>query len=209
MDASLLWAAVGAAGAVLSAVVAAVAARQARSAATTMLTIEKQRHHAELTPKFTIKCEAGVPQEGFALLFVNLAGGQLDAFDSVQVSILNTVDIRPWGLPEDVTIAEAEAAIWAGWQFNTFFGPANAHAASPRQSKPRQYSRASGQDWEELLLRETVPPRWHEMTRDEWRAYWRDVPLRLRVECNLHDTAEPWVVNWNVKVEHPDAGRTG
>jgi len=59
--------------------------------------IEQRRHHHELAPAFRVSCEAGYPQPGFALLFVNLSGGQLDALDSVQITILNTVDIRAVG----------------------------------------------------------------------------------------------------------------
>ncbi len=173
-----------------------------------MIAIERQRRHRELTPKFQVKCMAGVPRDGFALLFVNLSGGELEAFDSVQITILNTVNVQPWGLPDDVSQADAEAVIWAGWEFNTFFGPAVGHAVSRRQSRPRSYSRVSGKDWEQLLLRETRPPRWNKMTLEEWRSYWREAPLRLRLERRRHDSPDLWVVNWNVEVEHSDADGT-
>jgi hypothetical protein len=203
-----MWIAVGSIGSAFSALVAALAAYQARSAAKTMVAIEEQRYHHELTPKFRIRCTSGVPQDGFARLFVSLVGGELEAFDSVQVTILNTVDIRPWGLPEGVSQADAEAVLWAGWKFNTFFGPAAAHDLSSRQSRPRMYSRASGKDWEELLLWETHPASWDKMTPEEWRAKWREIPLRLRIECRRSDSKHPWVVNYNVEVEHLEAGGT-
>lgn len=50
-----------------------------------------------------------------------LADGQLEALDAVTITILNTVEIQPWGLPESITEADAEAILWSGWEFDTFF----------------------------------------------------------------------------------------
>jgi hypothetical protein len=128
----------------------------------------------------------------------------LDGLDSVQVTILNTVDIRPWAIPEGVSHADAEAVMWAGWEFNTFFGPVSGHAANNRQSRPRPYSRATGKDWEQLLLRETRPPPWSEMGPEKWQASWRNIPLRLRLDCSRLGY-DPWVVYCNIEVERSGA----
>jgi hypothetical protein len=211
VDTALLWTAIGSLASAVSAGVAAIAAHQANmaahqanSAAKTMRDIEEQRHHRELSPQFTIMCWANVPLPGFALLQVGLFGGQLDAVDSVQITILNTVDIRR--PPED---DDAEAYIWAGWQFDTFFKPPPGtipNAMSPRQSQPRPYSRTTGRDWEQLRLRETRPPRLAKMSPAEWREFWRDAPLRLRLECCIGNH-EPWVVYQNVWVEDSEVSR--
>lgn len=214
VDTALLWTAIGSAASALSAGIAAIAAyqansaaHQANSAARTMRDIEQQRYHHELSPKFKITCIADVPMPGFALLQAGLFGGQLDEADSVQITILNFVDIRR--VPEGMTRSDAEAPIWAGWQFDTFFTPplgTIANALSPRQSQPRPYSRTTGKDFELLRLRETVPPRWSKFARDEWREYWRSAPLRLLLTCR-RGNHDPWYVYENVWVEHSGASR--
>jgi hypothetical protein len=189
MVAGSLAAGVTAVAAISSAVVAAVAARQANEAAReahaaareanaaagTMAGIERERFRRESAPAFRIRCSAGVPQPSFALLDVHLSGGPQLELDSVQVTILSTIDIRPWNLTAR-ELAEMEQTMWAGWQFDTFFTlnvPPEGLPASPRQSRPRRYSRADGRDFEQLMLRETVPPAGSGMTREQWRNYWQ------------------------------------
>ena len=131
------WAAAGALGSVLSAVVAAVAAFGSRSAAQRanqaaglMAEIEQQRRHRELMPKFRVRGQLmdNSPYPGFAILFVMLGDGELKTLDAVTITILNTVEIQPWGLPEGVTEKDAEEFLWSGWEFDTFIdgrrGPA-------------------------------------------------------------------------------------
>ena len=89
------------------------------------------RFHRERAPVFRLRCHAGVPQAGFALLAVQLAGGPQLVPDSVQVTILSTVDVRPWNLTAE-TLDAVEREVWAGWRFNTFFGPVEGHALSQR-----------------------------------------------------------------------------
>lgn len=214
MDAATLWAAISSGAAVLSAAIAARAAQQANSAAQqansvakTMRDIEQQRHHHELSPQFKIMCIANDPVPGFALLQVGLFGGQLDEVDSVQITILNFVYDRR--LPEVITHSDAKAPIWAGWQFDTFFtSPPGMipNALSPWQSHPRPYSRTTGKDFELLRLRETVPPRRSKYSREEWREYWRDTPLRLCLTCR-HGNQDPWYVYQNVWVQHPGTSK--
>jgi hypothetical protein len=184
------WLAVASAlGSLLSAVVAALAAfasrtaaRQANeaaskaSAAAVVLTqIEEQRRHGEVTPKFRIRCQVqkDLPDPGFAILFVMLAGGELEALDTVTLTILNTVEVRPWGLPGGVTVDQAEEVLWSGWEFDTFFtghaGKRALMASSHRQSKPRPFSRRDGKDWFQLLLRRTAPPTWQNWPKKSGR----------------------------------------
>ena len=73
------------------------------------------------------------------------------------LTILNTVEIQPRGLPEGVTEADAERALWSGWEFDTFLAGA-VKASSHRQSRSRSFSRREGKAWYQLLLRHTSPP---------------------------------------------------
>jgi hypothetical protein len=215
------WLAVASAlGSLLAAVVAAfaafasrTAARQANQAAAkasdaadVLAQIEQQRRHSELTPKFRIRCQVQEewPDPGFAILFVMLAGGELEALDTVTLTILNTAAIRPWGLPNDVTVTEAEEVLWSGWEFDTFFtggaGKRALMASSHRQSKPRAFSRHDGKDWCQLLLRRTAPPTWQNWAQEEWRAKWATFPLRLSLDCRV-EGHQAWTVYQNVKIE--------
>jgi hypothetical protein len=42
-----------------------------------------------------------------------LADGQLESLDAVTITILNTIEIQPWGLPEGTTEAEADQLLWS------------------------------------------------------------------------------------------------
>jgi hypothetical protein len=176
-----------------------------------MAQIELQRQHRELTPKFRIRSRIldDSARPGFAILFVMLADGQLEILDAVTITILNTVEIRPWGLPEeDTTEAEAEETLWSGWEFDTFFTGSRdrraAKAASARQSKPRSFSRPEGKDWYELLLRRTRTPNWGDWTEETWREAWKTFPLRLSLDCHLAGH-QPWLVFENVTIEPSNA----
>lgn len=220
MSVATWTAVVSAIGAVVSAIVAAIAAfwsraaaRQANEAAVnavavanTVAEIEKQRRHQELMPDFRVRAaildDAAYP--GFAVLFVMLLDGQLDALDAVTITILNTVEIRPWNLPDGIGEAEAEKVIWSGWEFDTFLigsrDPRAKLAASHRQSKPRPFSRREGKDWYQLLIRRTRPPEWDGRTEEKWRSQYDEVPIRLALKCTLAGH-EPWIVYKNVTVE--------
>jgi hypothetical protein len=221
-----IWLALASAlGSLLSAVVAAFAAfasrtaacqaneaaTRASAAADIMAQIEQQRRHSQLTPKFRIRCQVQEdwPDPGFAILFVMLAGGELEALDTVTVTILNTAEIRPWGLPDNVTVGEAEEVLWSGWEFDTFFtggaGKRALMASSHRQSKPRPFSRRDGKDWCQVLLRRTAPPTWQNWTREEWQAKWETFPLRLSLDCHA-EGHRPWTVYQNVKIEPSQPG---
>lgn len=212
------WSAAAAAlGSVLAAVIAAAAAFWARAAAQRsneaaglMAEIEQQRRHRELTPQFRIRAQAmaNSPYPGFAILFVMLADGELKALDAVTITILNTVDIRPWGLPQGVTEKGAEEFLWSGWEFDTFItggiGERAVEAASHRRSKPRRLSQLDGKDWYQLLIRRTAPPEWDNWTEEKWRSKWETIPLRLSLDCRLAGH-QPWAVYDTLTIEPPDA----
>jgi hypothetical protein len=173
-----------------------------------MAEIEQQRRHRELMPRFRVRSQImdGSPYPGFAILFVILVEGQLDALDEVTITILNTVGIQPWGLPSDVSEADADGVLWSGWEFDTFLtggaGLQAVKALSHRQSKPRPFSRREGKDWCQLLLRRTRPPSWANWTEDEWRTKWDTFPLRLSMDCHLSGH-QLWIVYENVEIESP------
>jgi 8-oxo-dGTP diphosphatase len=168
--------------ATIAAAVAAIgswrAAATANETATKMASIERDRRHEELTPKFQIACveTAGAPV--YAELHVMLTGGGLGHLDQVTIMILDETGSDHWarGLPDGVTQEQAEAFVWGPLEFNT---GASDQVVSNRRSKPRPYSRMSGQNWDLLSLQRTRPGHW--MTpigEGEWRKE-HGGPVRL------------------------------
>lgn len=189
--------------ALLIAVMSAIYTRMQAISSDRLAEIEIDRRHRELTPKFRIRAqvidESAYP--GFARLFVMLAGGQLESLDAATITILNTVEIQPWGLPEGVTEPEADQILWSGWEFDTwFYGGREKKASDHRHSIPRRLSRVEGKDWYELLLRRTAPPKWDKRTGAEWRTGYESVPLRLHLKCQVAGF-KTWDIFENVTVE--------
>jgi len=191
VEVSASWPAISSLAAAASAGIAALAAWQARQTAGTLARIEQDRFQRETAPVFRVFFQADAPQPGFGILFILFMGGPADALDSVQVTLLDTMQIVPEFLPDGITEDEARRWIWAGWQFNTFYSVPGALALNPRQSHPRPYSRKDGQDWEQLYLYETTPPPWHKLDLKQWQERWRDRPLRLRIDCRVGDSELP------------------
>lgn len=110
------------------------------------------------------------------------------------------------GPPGDVTPEEARAFVWGPWEFNS---GASEQVLSNRETRPRPYSRESGRNWDKLGLVPTRPGRWMEGTTGEaWRRPYRDQPVRLLLTCRRKGE-EPWVVQRDVKVEHPSGAGLG
>lgn len=207
MDIGVVWAAVGAVGALAAAGVAAWAARQsnasagkANSAAESLLAIERDRRHEELTPEFEITCTVRDTASDSADLWVALTGGRLERHAAVTVTILDEAGQDHWvdGLPDGITPEEAQAFVWGPWEFNT---GASAQVVSNRQYRERAYDRVSGKNWDLLLLGRTLPGRWMTVTSQEhWRKRWRDKPLRLLLTCRC-EGYDPWFIQRDVEVK--------
>lgn len=180
--------------ATIAAAVAAIgswrAATKANETTTKVASIERDRRHEELTPKFQITCgeKAGAPV--YADLHVRLTGGGIEHLDEVTVTILDETGSDHWarGLPPGVTQEQAAAFVWGPWEFNT---GASDQVVSNRRSKPRPYSRMSGQNWDLLSLQRTRPGPWMTSTSEgEWRKE-HGGPVRLLLTCCC-DGHEPW-----------------
>lgn len=174
----------------LATVAAAVAAFGSWNAATKanatgerMAAIERDRRHAELTPDFDISCSGRETAADSADLYIALKPGQLDALDTVTVAILDEVGVEHWahGLPDGVTLEEAQTFVWGPWEFNT---GASQQVSSNRMTKARPYSLTDGKNWDSLSLRRTLPGRWMSgPTQDGWREQYEDQPIRLLITC--------------------------
>lgn len=207
MDASVVWAAIGAVGSVAAAGVAAWAAHQSRAsaeqanaAAGTLAVIEEGRRHDELTPVFEITCTAESAAANSATLRVILASGGVERLDEVTITIQDETGSDHWarGLPDGVTQEEAEAFVWGQWEFNT---GASAQVDSNRTTRPRSYSLVTGKNWDVLSLRRTRPGRWMDGTSpQEWHRQQTSKPVRLLLTCRRDGWKWPWLIPRDVKV---------
>lgn len=180
--------------ATIAAAVAAIgswrAATTANETATKMASIERDRRHQELTPRFQITCKEKSGAPAYAELHVMLTDGGLDHLDEVTVKILDETGSDHWapGLPDGVTHEQAEAFVWGPLEFNT---GASDQVVSNRRTKPRPYSRMSGQNWDLLSLQRTRPGHWMTATGEgDWRKE-HGGPVRLQLTCRC-DGYEPW-----------------
>jgi len=160
--------------------------------------IERDRRYDELTPRFDITCKVRDIAPDRADLLITLARGGAQYLDWVTVTILD----EAWqaregdGLPQ-----EAEEFVWGAWEFSP---EASSQVVSNRESRPRPYSRLSGKNQDLLGLRATKPGPWMTETSNEaWREQYRDQSLRLRLTCKRNEYENPWVIQRDVKVEHP------
>lgn len=183
------------------AIVSSIYTRRQAISSDRLAEIEIDRRHRELAPKFRVRAqvidESAYP--GFARLFVMLADGQLESLDAVTITILNTVEIQPWGLPKGISEHDADKILWSGWEFETFIS-GRKKASDHRHSIPRRLSRPEGKDWYELLIRRTAPPNWGKWTNEDWRTSYDGAPLRLHLKCELAGHL-PWIIFENVTVE--------
>ena len=204
MDATVVWAAVGAVGSVAAAGAAGWAAWQSRisaaeanRAAGTLTAIELDRQHGELAPEFDVTCNIRDTALSAADLHIALRRGRLERLDEVTVTILDEAGADRWahGLPEGVTQAEAEAFVWGGWEFST---GASAQVVSNRMTMARPYSLVTGKSWDLLPMRHTEPGRWMTgITPELWRNQYKRKPVRLLV-TSRRDGHEPWTVLYEV-----------
>lgn len=191
--------AVAAAAAAIAAIGSWFAARKANATAAAVAAIERDRRHDELTPVFEFKCTVRDTAPDSADLRVALVGGQLERHAAVTVTILDEAGQDHWtrGLPDGVTLQQAEAFVWGPWEFNT---GASEQVVNNRESKARPYSRVSGKNWDLLSLAATRPGKWMATSQEEWRKRWKGQPVRLLVICRC-EGYEPWFIQRDVKVE--------
>jgi hypothetical protein len=196
---------VTAAGTLGTACIAALAAReshrsaQAANAAASMLAeIERDRRYDELTPRFDITCQVRDIAPDSADLLITLARGGAQYLDWVTVTIL---DEARQARPEQGPLQEAEELVWGAWEFSP---EDSSQVVSKRESRPRPYSRLTGENQDLLRLRATEPgPQVSGISSQAWRDRYGDRPLRLRLTCKRNEHQSPWVIQRDVNVEHP------
>jgi hypothetical protein len=200
MDAMVMWAAVGGIGSVAAASVAAGAAwlsrssaREANAAAAALAGIERDRRHAELTPRFRVSTESQqpVPPQGYRpgaynlrLRVMLLGPPGLDHLDSVTVRIRDDHFRRGDGqlLAGGPTREQIQAQIWGPWRFSAGTGPDEARP--DRAGRVIEYGERLPVG-EELpfLLDPTMRPPWATSTTPEGWAQERGTVLRLAIDA--------------------------
>ena len=202
---------IGTVAAVASAIAALGSRKAARAAnliAEGLAALERDRRHDDLAPQFEIMCWVVQESVETAHLLVRLEAGRLDGW-TVTVTIL---DMGPFvigndemgyhGLTREVAEAfpgeEVERFVWGPWEFSM---SADTQVKNNRQSRPRLYSRVSGENSEVFVLSRTQRPPYARafITEDLWRQSFTDQPVRLLLTCQ-HDGYEPWFIRRDVKV---------
>ena len=183
-----------------AAIAAAIAAFGSWFAASKATAIDSYRRHDELAPEFDITCIITSTDPNEAALRVELSGGRLARYDNVTVSIQDNVG-RPYWVPNPpIGLDSTEDAhpVWGPWEFKANAG---FRFLSKRQTRPQVYSRSSGNSWDVLTLRRTLPTAWMtNTTAEKWLGQWQGRPFRILVTCE-HDGHEPWFIQRDVEVE--------
>ena len=195
--------AIAAGGAVAAAIVAAVAAwwsrssaHEANAAATTLATIESDRRHSELCPRFRVTCEPWGPGQPMRRLRVMLLGPpSLGRLDGLTVSIRDDHFLRADGSLSagGPTRDEIRRQIWGPWRFTPGTGPGQvARADQTGRETPYDAVLPVG---EELVfqLERTMPPPWVTgTTPDQWQRE-RGTMIRLGFDAR-HTEFGSWTL---------------
>ena len=166
-------------------------ARRANDTTARLASLELDRRHSELTPEFEFALTPFGGTNDDAWLDIWQTGGPL-VLDSVVITIQDEVGQDHWahGLPDHVSAEDAAVFVWGPYEFNA---AASDQVANYRTTKPRQYDRVAGTNWDHLHLVRTRPGAWMAgALLETWRAD-HGGPLRLLITCSLAGY-EPWQV---------------
>lgn len=172
----------------LAALASAFAAFKARATASSMLRLEEQRRRDELEPSFEFKLD---PPESSSVRFLHVrwVGGGVNGM-RVNLRVLDEEgqDHRSAGPPSGVAPSEWDDFVWGPLEFDL---GASAQATDRRTTKPREYSRLSGETWDRLQLKQTRPGSWMVgMSEEAWAS--ARGPLRLAIICESEEHPPPW-----------------
>jgi type II secretory pathway pseudopilin PulG len=174
------------------------AAKSAAAAATTA-TLDLQRRHDELTPRFRLTCEPSNPGATTLRLRVSLSGPpELERLDALTVTIR---DDNPWraqgtSLAVSYTPEQVAAQIWGPYRFRPHTGP-NADpvrkipGADPTGRVTSTDGMPVGEELE-FLLEPTSPPPWSDQQPEAWQQQ-QGTAVRLRLDCQ-RDEWDPWTL---------------
>jgi hypothetical protein len=168
--------------------------------------LERDRRHAELTPKLRVICRPANPGSEYYKVIVHLVGPMaLGRLDALTVTIRNDSVWRERATPlaGGPTQEEVAAHIWGPLRFTPGTGPgANPVAGVPGADPTGRTVTAAGvpvgEDWI-FALEPTRPAIWMRQTIDEWRRD-RGTILRLTFECHQEDT-EPWTLTGEIDTQ--------
>jgi hypothetical protein len=167
-----------AAGAAVGAWMAAV---QASRAATTLTMIERNRWHADLTPRFEASCGAtGGDRAQLHLRFVGPSG--LDGLDRVQVSIRGDIRGRAPVIAGGPTAEEIDRQVWGPYRFVPGVDGAD---ATGRSVAPVELLLGEGRPF---ALERTPPPPWSKDCGG-WQQQYADQPVQLTLTCHSGATS--------------------
>ncbi|HEV2347382.1 MAG TPA: hypothetical protein VGS97_25025 [Actinocrinis sp.] len=187
------------AGGTLVAAVAAVgswkAAGRSDKAATALTSIERDRWHAEMTPKFKITLKD--PSMTRTVLYVGLEGPTtLSHLDTIEMTIRDDMPGRAELTAENgVSADEIRQQIWGPLRFvRGVDGGSSDGRTVDTFELPVGESRPFAVDV-------TLSPHWYSDPQ-AWRDQWDGTPLRLTLKCT-REGFEPWTVKSEVPLSVP------
>lgn len=213
MYTEVIWSAVGAIATTAAAGVAAWAAHQSRlsaersnAAAETLAEIERDRRHAELTPRFRVIVEPWNEGSETKRLRVMLLGPPgLDHLDALTARIRDDHFRRGEGmlLAAGPSREEIKDHIWGPYMFTPGTGPDEARA--DRTGRVTAYD-AELPVGEELpfQLEQTRPGRWMAgMSQEDWQRQ-RGTVVRLAIDA-VHNQHGTWTLPCEIEVRGGEA----
>jgi hypothetical protein len=188
-----------AAKAVAAAERSATAAEGSAAAAASTAALDRERRHAELTPRFLVSLGQANPGVETKRLYVYLIGPpELERLDELTVTIR---DDHPWRgqgrqLAGGPTPEQVARQIWGPYRFTPGTGPgADAVRGIPGADPTGRITPTRGMPVGEGLqfsLEPTLPPPWSQQPPEDWRRE-RGPVVRLQLECR-RDGWDPWTL---------------
>lgn len=188
-------AAVAAVGSWCAATQANKAAERANATADVLAQIERDRWHAELTPKLQVELTGALG--GRAELKVTLSGPPgLDRLDRLSVSVRDDGDDHHPVIAgrSDQEAQEASHVIWGPYQF------VRAVDGASRDGRHASGEETVAQgDGIRRTMEETPAPSWVPATKN-WQDRYKDKRVRLTFTC-IREGHRPWTIPWEGNVE--------
>jgi len=215
MDLTVIYSGLGDVVALGATAIAAVAARQsnkssgkANQTAEALAEIERDRRHAELTPRFRVRVEPWTAGNNDDLrLRVMLTGPPgLDRIDGLTVKVRDDHFRRGEGnlLAGGPTSEQIKAHVWGPYRFRPGTGPDNSRADVDGRATIYDTELPIGEELPYLLER-TRPPDWAtSMTQEQWNTQ-RGPVIRIVLEA-WHDDHGRWILPCEVDLSadhHP------
>ncbi|MET7906218.1 hypothetical protein ABZS86_34095 [Streptomyces sp. NPDC005355] len=170
------------------------AADQANATADAVASIERDRWHHEMTPRFDVTITGLGPGTDQARLILTFEGPPaLERLDAVEIEIRN--DGYPHRiLPRGSSREEIRNTIWGPYRFKPH------RNGSPAHGRMVQADHMKLGEWLHFTMEKSVAPSWTNAT--DWRDWHADAPVRLWVRCR-REGHQPWTLTYNVAGADP------